>query len=1361
MNPVLIRSQKCFIFTMAFVALSALSYAQTVTFTATGPLSNPPQSGVDPLGFAGKSVTFVITMDQSATPTGHTQGQGYSSSTYAVTSTNGVTFNGTGCASSTPPSVTLQDLVSMPDYVGIANCHIGTSALWAAIFAIPNGNMITAAPATVSSSNVTAPTQVQYTATPGSNCPSPCITTFTMVGSLQATGAAPPAVTPSVPSWSPSAPQGSTTAQNQIVTFSFSSPPVCSVPMTPSNPCVESYTISKSISSCNNFPWLLAATNNTAPVVQGTGNTTTGITITVDPTGIAQSSCSGSISVIYRTGPSGVSTVIPVTLTLVPAMGPPTIFTQPASQTVTVGQSATFTVGATGTGPLSYQWQQNSLPITNATSASYTTPPAATTDSGAAFKVTVTNSLGSVTSSPATLTVATPPAITMQPASQTKNVGETATFTVTATGTPPLSIQWQKNGVNIGGATSATYTTPATIAADNGASFTVVVTNSLGFVTSNPAILTVNSPPAITTQPANQTVTAGQPATFTVVATGVPAPSYQWLKNGVSIMSATAASYTTPPTTTADNGATFTVTVSNSAGPSVTSTAATLTVNTLPAITTQPANQTVTLGQMATFTVAATGTLPLTYQWQRNGTNVGINAATYTTPATLIADNGAAFTVTITNPAGSVTSAPPAILTVNAFPTITTQPANQSVAAGQTATFTVAATGSAPLSYQWQKNGTNITGATLASYTTPVTTAADNGTMFTAVVSNSLGSVTSSPATLAVNAPPTITTQPASQTVGAGQTVTFTVVATGSAPLTYQWQRNGANIVGATGSSFTTGTTLLDDGVAFTVVVTNASGSVTSNQAVLTVSTGPSITTQPADQNVTVGQTATFSVVASGTPTPSYQWQKSGSAITGATGSSYTTPATSSADNGATFAVVVTNTFGSLTSNPATLNVAASPTAITATPSQLIFVYTINGAAPASQTLTLTSSSTASFTLATSGGAWLTASPSSGSTPATITVSPNTAGLAAGTYNGTITVTPAVTTDSLVTIPVQLTVNDALKMTASPTQLSFSYIQGGAAPAAQAVNLNGISSFTAAASGAAWVSVNPASGTAPASLSVTVDPTRLNVGSYSASITVTPGFASDTPLTITVTLTVAAPSTGPAINGVFDAAGFDPDAFAPGSLISIFGARMGPDPGVPFTLNAQGKLDNTLAGVQVLVDGVPAIPLFVWNNQINAILPFTVNTSGQSAIQVVYGGATSPSFYIPLSPAGIRLFTADASGKGPGAILNRDGSPNTAATPADKGSIVSLFVAGAGLLDHPVTAGDVAGRDLYSIGLPVSATVNGADATVFYAGSAPGLVYGVYQVNVQVPANAPSGSQAIIVTAGSSTSHSTVTVFVR
>jgi hypothetical protein len=265
------------------------------------------------------------------------------------------------------------------------------------------------------------------------------------------------------------------------------------------------------------------------------------------------------------------------------------------------------------------------------------------------------------------------------------------------------------------------------------------------------------------------------------------------------------------------------------------------------------------------------------------------------------------------------------------------------VTAGQTANFTVVATGTAPLSYQWSKNGAAISGATSSTYTTPATTSSDSGAQFTVVVSNSAGSATSAAATLTVSAAavaPTITTQPASQTVTAGQTANFTVVATGTAPLSYQWSKNGAAISGATSSTYTTpATTSSDSGAKFTVVVSNSAGSATSAAATLTVNAGavaPTITTQPASQTVTAGQTATFTVVATGAAPLSYQWNKNGAAISGATSSTYTTPATTSSDSGAQFTVVVSNLGGSITSNPATLSVTSLAISTTGLPAGVV-----------------------------------------------------------------------------------------------------------------------------------------------------------------------------------------------------------------------------------------------------------------------------------------------------------------------------------------------------------------------------------------------------------------------------------------
>ena len=185
--------------------------------------------------------------------------------------------------------------------------------------------------------------------------------------------------------------------------------------------------------------------------------------------------------------------------------------------------------------------------------------------------------------------------------------------------------------------------------------------------------------------------------------------------------------------------------------------------------------------------------------------------------------------------AGSVTSAT-ATLTVNSVtvaPTVTTQPASRTVTPGANVSFIVVATGTAPLGYQWQKNGVNVTGATAASLSLGNVSTADAGS-YAVIVSNAAGSVTSATATLTVNAAtvaPTITTQPVSQTVTAGANVSLTVAATGTAPLSYQWQKNGSSIAGATSPTLTLNGVTSTSAGSYRVVVTNPAGSATSATA--------------------------------------------------------------------------------------------------------------------------------------------------------------------------------------------------------------------------------------------------------------------------------------------------------------------------------------------------------------------------------------------------------------------------------------------------------------------------------------------------------------------------------------------------
>ena len=263
-------------------------------------------------------------------------------------------------------------------------------------------------------------------------------------------------------------------------------------------------------------------------------------------------------------------------------------------------------------------------------------------------------------------------------------------------------------------------------------------------------------------------------------------------------------------------------------------------------------------------------------------------------------------------------------ITPSAPPVITTAPVGVVVSAGQRVLFTVVATGAPAPTYQWQKNGVNLPGATGASLTLSSAQAADAGS-YTVVLTNTAGTATSSAALLTVNFAAAITVQPIGQVAVAGQPVTLSVVATGSPAPAYQWQKDGVNLPGATGASLVLASAQPADAGRYTVVVTNALGTATSTPAALTVNVTPAITAQPGSQTPILGRVVTLSVSATGTPAPTYQWQRNGAAITGATGATLTLNNVQPADGG-DYTVIITNAAGSVTSAIATLTPIESPT---------------------------------------------------------------------------------------------------------------------------------------------------------------------------------------------------------------------------------------------------------------------------------------------------------------------------------------------------------------------------------------------------------------------------------------------------
>ncbi len=365
----------------------------------------------------------------------------------------------------------------------------------------------------------------------------------------------------------------------------------------------------------------------------------------------------------------GVSESDDATLTL---NDKPTILGHPQSVTVPAGANFALSVTATGSpSNLAYQWRKNGTAIINAVTSDLVFLDC-TNSSAGSYTVVITNIAGVVTSAVAVVTITNSrPVITSPPTSQNVNLGGNATFFAAAAGSQPRTYQWRFNGTNIAGATNSFYRRNS-VQATNAGSYSVVVSNSFGSVTSALAVLTLNFPPSITTQPLGQAVAAGTNVTLSVVATGTAQLEYQWYAQlvGVSPAVPVALDGETSDTLTifspdSSDAGTYSVLVYNLAG-HVMSSNATLVVNGPPVVLDDPQDITVSAGSNAVFAVNAVGKAPVTYQWTRNGANIALATNTvYVRTNVQPADVGL-YAVTIANSYGSVTSGS-AVLSLDSF----------------------------------------------------------------------------------------------------------------------------------------------------------------------------------------------------------------------------------------------------------------------------------------------------------------------------------------------------------------------------------------------------------------------------------------------------------------------------------------------------------------------------------------------------------------------------------------------------------------------------------------------------------------------------------------------------------------------
>jgi uncharacterized protein (TIGR03437 family) len=429
-----------------------------------------------------------------------------------------------------------------------------------------------------------------------------------------------------------------------------------------------------------------------------------------------------------------------------------------------------------------------------------------------------------------------------------------------------------------------------------------------------------------------------------------------------------------------------------------------------------------------------------------------------------------------------------------------------------------------------------------------------------------------------------------------------------------------------------------------------------------------------------------------------------------------------------------------------------APPTISLSSTQLQFTYTMGGASPAAQAVTVANSGGGTLNWsATTSASWLSVGPASGTAPSTLSVLVSPTGLGAGTYTGSVQVLAAGASNSPVSVAVRLTVAPApVSLAVSPQALTFNYMVGGAAPAAQGISImntgGGTLSWVASAS-AAWVGLSSASGTAPAVLVVSVNPATLAAGSYSATVLITAAGATGSPASVSVTLVVQAPQPTVNITAVSNGASFQ-SGFASATWVSVLGTNLS-----QITRTWQnsdfvnGLLPTSLSGVSVTINGLAAYVSYISPTQVNVMAPDDA-TVGAVQVQVTTAQGKSNSFAAQKGQFAPGFFTIAGSYA---AALHADytlvGKPGLIAgvtsTPTQPGETILIYGTGFGPTNPPLPCAQLVTTPA-DLANSVQVTIGGVAAPVAYSGM---VGSGLYQFNVTVP-NVPNGDAAVVAQIG-------------
>ncbi|MGC8886079.1 MAG: lamin tail domain-containing protein [Verrucomicrobiia bacterium] len=521
---------------------------------------------------------------------------------------------------------------------------------------------------------------------------------------------------------------------------------------------------------------------------------------------------------------------------------PPVITAQPQSQIVFLGSNFALRVEVQGEEPIRYQWRFNGQIIESATNSTFVISNAQLYHSGI-YQVSAINNSGSVSSAEAKISVLIPASILSQPQDITVFPGQPAVFGIAASSISSITYQWLKNGVPIAGATNSILTIPSAYPSDSG-EYSVLVTDAVGTISSQPAKLTVLTHPLFILHPLTTNINPGSSATFTALATSSTPIRYQWRHNGIDIPGETNTSITIVNAQLEQSGI-YTVVATDDYG-SFESNPADLNVLVRPTIIKQitPSNFVARVGEEVNFEVGAYGLLPISYRWRQNSatvTNIIIRSTNCIFTITNVQfSNAGYYDVAITNVAGSAAG-----LTARAYLTVITPMSNAIVRPGSNALFTlnakVTAATTVPanmaLKYQWWFNDTNLITLSGTNFIVITNVVYENQGAYTVIATNSVGTIITQTAYLIIREKPIIVRHPVSQTIQSGQTVQFSIIAEDAEPILYKWFFNEVEIPSANEPTLIITNTQPSAAGRYYAIAYNNAGSATSDIATLLIQT--------------------------------------------------------------------------------------------------------------------------------------------------------------------------------------------------------------------------------------------------------------------------------------------------------------------------------------------------------------------------------------------------------------------------------------------------------------------------------------------------------------------------------------------